>query len=74
VDGSEKVAQRKLSVDRAIGDKWLVTEGLQPGDRLVVEGVQRVRPGSSVKAIAFEAGQQPKSDAVKPPQPAAKVH
>jgi membrane fusion protein (multidrug efflux system) len=74
VDGSEKVAQRKLAVDRAIGDKWLVTEGLQPGDRLVVEGVQRVRPGSSVKAIAFEAGQQPKSDAVKPPQPGAKVH
>ena len=73
VDGSEKVAQRKLSVDRAIGDKWLVTEGLQPGDRLVVEGVQRVRPGASVKAVPFEAGQKAAPDAVKPVQSAAKT-
>jgi len=71
VDGSGKVAQRKIAVDRAIGDKWLVAEGLTPGDCLIVEGVQKVRPGASVKAIAFEAGQQPNSDAVKPVQPAA---
>lgn len=71
VDGSEKVVQRKVAVDRAIGDRWLVSEGLLPGDRLIVEGVQRARPGASVKAVAFEAGQQPNSDAVKPVQPAA---
>jgi membrane fusion protein (multidrug efflux system) len=74
VDGSEKVAQQKVALDRAIGDKWLVTEGLKPGDRLIVEGVQRVRPGASVKAVAFEAGQQPKTDAAKPVQPAAKAN
>ncbi|HSB77722.1 MAG TPA: efflux RND transporter periplasmic adaptor subunit [Candidatus Methylomirabilis sp.] len=74
VDSSEKVVQRKIAVDRAIGDRWLVSEGLVPGDRLIVEGVQRVRPGTSVKAIAFEAGQQPNSDAVKPVQPAAGPH
>lgn len=74
VDGSEKVVQRKLAVDRAIGDRWLVSEGLVPGDRLIVEGVQRVRPGASVKAVAFEAGPQPNSDAVKPVQPAARAN
>jgi membrane fusion protein, multidrug efflux system len=71
VDGSEKVVQRKVVVDRAIRDRWLLSEGLVPGDRLIVEGVQRVRPGTSVKAVAFEAGQQPNSDATKPVQPAA---
>jgi membrane fusion protein, multidrug efflux system len=71
VDGSEKVVQRKVAIDRAIRDRWLIGEGLVPGDRLIVEGVQRVRPGNSVKAVAFEAGQQPNPGAVKPVQPAA---
>jgi membrane fusion protein (multidrug efflux system) len=73
VDGSDKVAQRKITVDRAVGDKWLVGEGLKPGDRLIVEGIQKVRPGTSVKAIPFEAGQQASPDAVKTVPPAAKA-
>jgi membrane fusion protein (multidrug efflux system) len=48
------VTQRVLTVDRAIGSKWLVTSGLNPGDRIVVEGLQRVRPGSSVTAVPVE--------------------
>lgn len=70
VDGSNKVEQRKLVVDRAIGNKWLVSEGLKPGDRLIVEGVQRVRPGASVKVVAFEAGRKESPEAVKAGQPA----
>lgn len=50
VDGEEKVQQRMLTVDRAIGDQWLVTGGLDPGERVIVEGLQKVRPGASVKA------------------------
>ncbi|MBI4536338.1 MAG: efflux RND transporter periplasmic adaptor subunit [candidate division NC10 bacterium] len=73
VDGSEKVVQRKIAVDRAIRDRWLVSEGLKPGDCLIVEGIQRARPGASVKAVAFEAGQQPNSDAVKPVPAAARA-
>jgi len=73
VDGSDKVAQRKITVDRAVGDKWLVGEGLKPGDRLIVEGIQKVRPGTSVKTIPFEAGKQANPDAVKTVQPAAKA-
>lgn len=73
VDGSDKVAQRKITVDRAVGDKWLVSEGLKPGDRLIVEGIQKVRPGTSVKAVPFNAGGQEKAEAVKT-QPAAKAN
>ena len=45
VDGEGKVEQRMITVDRAIGDKWLVSSGLAPGDRVIVEGMQKVRPG-----------------------------
>jgi len=56
VDASGKVQQRMITVDRAIGDKWLVSSGLMPGDRVIVEGVQKVHPGASVKVIPFDAG------------------
>ncbi|HUL20806.1 MAG TPA: efflux RND transporter periplasmic adaptor subunit [Thermodesulfobacteriota bacterium] len=58
VDGSGKVEQRVITVDRAIDDKWLVNEGLKPGDRLIVEGSQKVRPGASVKAVSSDAGKK----------------
>ena len=73
VDGSEKVAQRKIAVERAVGDRWLVSEGLQSGDRLIVEGVQKVRPGASVKVVPFAAGRQTGPAAVAPVPPAAKT-
>jgi membrane fusion protein, multidrug efflux system len=50
-----KVQQRMLTVDRAIGDRWLVSSGLAPGDRVIAEGVQKVRPGASVKVVPFDA-------------------
>jgi len=58
VDSGGKVQQRMLRLDRAIGDKWLVTSGLGPGDRVIVEGLQRVRPGASVKEVPFDAAQK----------------
>jgi membrane fusion protein (multidrug efflux system) len=56
VDGDGKVAQRMLSLDRAISDQWLVSRGLAPGDRVIVEGMQRVRPGAAVKVAPADAG------------------
>jgi len=53
VDAANKVAVRPLVVDRAIGDRWLVTSGLADGDQVIVEGLQQVRPGASVKAVPF---------------------
>jgi membrane fusion protein (multidrug efflux system) len=52
VNAEEKVEQRGLEVDRAIGNRWLVTKGLEAGDRVIVEGLQKVRPGDSVRAVA----------------------
>lgn len=53
VDGTGKVEQRMLQVDRAVGDQWLVREGLAPGDRLILDGLQKIRPGVEVKAVPF---------------------
>jgi len=57
VDQESKVQQRVLVLDRAIGDKWLVESGLAPGDRVIVEGMMRVRPGAVVKAVPFKGGE-----------------
>jgi membrane fusion protein (multidrug efflux system) len=54
VDAGDKVSQRMLTLDRAIGDKWLVTGGLTSGDRVIVEGMQKARPGASVKVVPFD--------------------
>jgi membrane fusion protein (multidrug efflux system) len=48
-----KVVQRALKVDRAIASQWLVTAGLAPGDRLILEGLQKVRPGMTVTTVPF---------------------
>jgi len=58
VDAEGKVLQRTLTADRAIGDKWLVSAGLAAGDQVIVEGLQRVRPGMPVKVVPFESGQR----------------
>jgi membrane fusion protein (multidrug efflux system) len=56
VDAEQKVQPRMLTLYRAIGDKWLVSSGLAFGDRVIVEGMQKVRPGVVVKAVPLEAG------------------
>jgi membrane fusion protein (multidrug efflux system) len=53
VDGEGNVEQRMLGLDRAIEDKWLVSSGLSPGDRMIVEGLQNVRPGDAVKVVPW---------------------
>ena len=57
VDTDSHVGLRMLTLDRAIGDKWLVSAGLAPGDRVIVEGLKRLRPGATVKAVPFEGTQ-----------------
>lgn len=53
VDKSDKVEPRVVTIDRAIGNKWLITGGLAAGDRVIVEGVQKIRPGAPVKAVPY---------------------
>jgi membrane fusion protein (multidrug efflux system) len=73
VDAEGKVQQRMITVDRAMGDKWLVSSGLGAGDQLIVEGIQKVRPGVSVKAVPFDAGGKNGPEAAKTVEPAAKA-
>jgi len=73
VDAEEKVQQQMITVDRAIGDKWLIASGLKPGDRVIVEGMQKVRPGASVKIVPIDAGGKDSPDDAKKAQPAAKA-
>ena len=55
VDAEEKVVPRVIEVSRTIGDQWLVNDGLKPGDRVILEGFQRARPGTVVKVVPFGA-------------------
>lgn len=52
VVGAEGKAElRTLQVDRAVGEQWLVRAGLKAGDRLIVDGLQRLRPGAPVQPV-----------------------
>ena len=50
VGEGDKVEVRQITATQAIGDKWLVTEGLKTGDRVIITGLQKIRPGVQVKA------------------------
>jgi membrane fusion protein (multidrug efflux system) len=54
VDAQSNVQLRMLTLDRAIGDQWLVSSGLASGERVIIEGMQKVKPGAPVKAVPFE--------------------
>ena len=50
------VAQRTVTVEQAIGDKWVVTGGLKAGDKLIVDGLLNLHPGAKVDARPVAAG------------------
>lgn len=53
VGAEEKVEPRVIKVARTLGENWLVSEGLEAGDRVILEGIQKARPGTVVKAVPF---------------------
>ncbi len=55
------VQPRMLKTERTVGSSWLVTDGLAAGDRVIVEGLQKVRPGSPARAV--ERGSAPAAGA-----------
>lgn len=55
VDTAGRVEQRMLTLDRTIGNNWLVVDGLKPGDRVIVEGSQRAKAGTFVRTVPFKA-------------------
>jgi membrane fusion protein (multidrug efflux system) len=83
VGAEEKVEPRVIKAERTVGDSWLVSDGLKSGDRVILEGIQKARPGTVVKAIPFGSkpeegapgapGNTAQPSATAPAQPAAKT-
>jgi membrane fusion protein (multidrug efflux system) len=51
VGAGDKVERRELELERTVDDQWLVSKGLAAGDRLIIEGVDKVKPGQMVKPV-----------------------
>ena len=63
VVGPDNVVElRTLEVERTLGNRWLVSKGLSAGDRVIVEGQQKVRPGAEVKPVEIETGKAASDD------------
>ena len=67
VGADNNVELRMLQTDRAVGDQWVVTAGLNPGERIIVEGIQLARPGTKVLAEEYHRP----ADEAKPRQAVA---
>jgi membrane fusion protein, multidrug efflux system len=70
VDAQNKVEVRNVKLGDATGDSWIVTDGLKAGERIVVEGLQKARPGAVVKPVG--AAVPPAAGPPAPATPAAK--
>ena len=55
VGDNDKVVLRIVKADTAIGDKWVVTDGLKEGERLIINGFQNIRPGVQVRPVDSDA-------------------
>ena len=53
VDSDNKVSIRPVTLGDTVGHDWIVSEGVKPGERVVAEGVQKVRPGMQVNPKPF---------------------
>lgn len=60
VGADGKAELRTLKTRRALGDKWLVSEGLKAGDKLIVDGLQKIHPGAPVKPVPATQAEAPK--------------
>jgi len=54
IGADDQAEQRQVIADRTVGDQWLVSSGLAAGDRLVIEGLGKIRPGQKVRPVAVE--------------------
>ncbi len=55
VGKDNKASLRPIKTERAVGNAWLVSEGLSAGDRVVVEGLQKIKPGAEVKPVPVQS-------------------
>lgn len=62
VGEGNKAERRRLVLERAVGNQWLVTSGLKVGDQLIVEGLQRARPGQPVSPVPAGSASKKKGE------------
>jgi len=70
VGPGNKALQRTITATRTVGDKWLVTAGLAPGDKVITEGLDNVKPGEPVRPVP--AGSPPRQHSPAPGSPQRK--
>jgi membrane fusion protein (multidrug efflux system) len=66
VTTDDKVEVRPIKTDTAVGNEWIVASGLKPGERVIVEGLQKIKPGAAVKPVPYGATNQPAAGQPKP--------
>ncbi|MFM8467812.1 MAG: efflux RND transporter periplasmic adaptor subunit [Oxalobacteraceae bacterium] len=71
VDAEGKVAPRPVKTGGAYGTRWIVTSGLKEGDQVIVEGLQKAKPGATVKPSPWQPGGAPADTAPAAAAPAA---
>ena len=49
--GSFHKLERKVRAERAVGNDWVVTSGLRPGDKVIVQGLAKIRPGAPIRPV-----------------------
>ncbi|GAB1387488.1 efflux RND transporter periplasmic adaptor subunit [Melaminivora sp.] len=69
ISAEDKVERRRIQTGAAVGSRWEVLSGLSAGERVLVDGAQRVRPGDSVKPVPWQP--RPAGQTSAPARPAA---
>ncbi len=64
IDAKNQAAERQVTADRAVGTNWVVTKGLKPGDKVIVQGLAKVRPNAPVRPVPAS-----KAQTIAPPPP-----
>ncbi len=70
-NAQDKVERRNIEVGAAVGNRWVATAGMAPGDRVIVDGLQRIQPGDTVKAVEVKPAPQGTAPARGAPASAA---
>jgi len=63
VGAGNKVAQKNVTADRAVGANWVVTQGLAPGDKVITQGLGALTPGAPIRPVPANAPQK-----IEPPK------
>ena len=63
VNAQNKVETRTIQASEAVGDRWLVSNGLNPGDKVIVSGIQHIKAGATVTPMTHDAAAKPQQGA-----------